>query len=179
MHPILAVVAPEGGFNPLDVSAAGGFFWTLIIFAISLPLMWKVVFSKVTTAMLARDARAAEAIQTAERASAEATKAREAVEVALGQAHAEAAKLLASARERAEARERELLEQAKKSAGAMVESARATIRVEQEKALAAIRAEVVDLSLHAASRVIGRSVGSEDDRRLVSELVSASEAKKR
>ena len=151
MNPILALLAAEGGFNPLDVSGGGGLVWTLIIFVVSVPLMWKVVFSPVTAAMLQRDARATEAIATAERASAEATK----------------------------AREREMLEKSKKEAAAMVEGARATIRLEQEKALAAIRAEVVDLSLHAASRVIGRNVGSEDDRRLVSELVSASEAKRR
>ena len=38
MHPILAVVAAEGGFNPLDVSGGGGFVWTLIIFAVSIPI---------------------------------------------------------------------------------------------------------------------------------------------
>ena len=137
------VLAAEGGFNPLDVRGAGGFFWTLVIFVVALPFMWKIVFSKVATAMLERDARAARAIQTAERASSEAEKARAAVEVALGEARAEAAKLLSAARERAEMRERDLLEQAKREALALIEAARATIRVEQEKALASIRGEVV------------------------------------
>jgi F-type H+-transporting ATPase subunit b len=53
----------------------------------------------------------------------------------------------------------------------MIESARAAIQSEQDKALSAIRAEVVELSLSAASRVIGRQVGSEDDRRVVAEIV--------
>ena len=46
------------------------------------------------------------------------------------------------------------------------------MQAEQEKALAAIRGEVVDLSLNAASQVLGRRVDSDDDRRLVQELVS-------
>jgi len=173
MHavPFVALIA-EGGFNPLDVGGAGSFLWTLIIFALAIYPMWKMVFGKIATAMAERDARAAEAIFAAERASQEAEKSRAAVEVALGVAQAEAAKIVASARERAEARERDIVDTAKKEADAMIEGARSAIRAEQDKALTAIRKEVVDLSLHAASRVLGRNVGGEDDRRLVSELVS-------
>ena len=153
------VATSEGGFNPLDVGGAGNFLWTIIIFVAALYPMWKMVFSKITESMENRDARAAEAIIAAERASVEAEKSRAAVEVALGEAHAEAAKLLVGARERAESRERDIIENA-----------------EQDKALSAIRDEVVELSLHAASQVLGRSVGTEDDRRLVSELVAGAKA---
>jgi F-type H+-transporting ATPase subunit b len=166
------VAIPEGGFNPLHVGGAGNFLWTLIIFALALFPMWKMVFSKITESMENRDARAAEAIIAAERASEQAEKSRAAVEVALGEAHAEAAKLLAGARERAETRERDIIDHAKSEATAMIGSARTAIQAEQDKALSAIRNEVVELSLHAASQVLGRSVGTEDDRRLVSELVA-------
>jgi len=103
-------------------------------------------------------------------------KSRAAVEVALGEAQAEAAKLLASARERAETREREIVENAKQESTAMIESARASIQVEQEKALATIRTEVVELSLAAAGKVLGRTVSGDDDRRLAQEVITASEA---
>ena len=173
MFPNFTVLAlAEGGFNPLDVSGAGNFLWTLVIFLVALPFMWKGVFGKVVAALSERDSQAAEAVAAAERASQEAEKSRAAVEVALGESQAEAAQLLASARERAEAREREIVESAKRESEAMIEAARRTIRGEQEKALAAIRGEVVDLSLHAASQVLGRKVDGEDDRRLVTELVA-------
>ena len=135
--------------------------------------MWKMVFGKITAALVERDAKASEAIVAAERASEEAEKSRAAVEVALGDAQREAAALLSQARERAEARERDIVDNAKREANAMIESARTAIEAEQEKALSAIRNEVVDLSLRAASQVLGRSVGTEDDRRLVTELVSS------
>ena len=102
--------------------------------------------------------------------------ARAEVEVKLGEARADAAQLLSEARERAETREREIVEAAKSDAQNMVESARVAIRSEQEKALAAIRSEVVEISLEAASQVLGRNVGSDDDRRLVSELVGTTKA---
>jgi len=175
MNLAILTLAAEGGFNPLDLSGAGNLVWTLVIFIIALPLMWIVVFSKITGALFERDAKVADAIASAERASVEAEKSRAAVEVALGEAQAEAAKLMAQARERAETRERDIIENAKTEAVAMIESARTAISAEQEKALAAIRNEVVELSLNAASQVIGRNVGSEDDRRLVNELVASSQ----
>ncbi|MFT5049128.1 MAG: F-type H+-transporting ATPase subunit b [Chlamydiales bacterium] len=169
---ILALVA-EGGFDPLDVSGAGNFLWTLVIFLVALPFMWKVVFGKIVEALAERDSKAADAVAAAERASQEAEKSRAAVEVALGESRAEAAQLLEAARERAEVRERDIVESAKRESEAMIDSARKTIRGEQEKALAAIRSEVVDLSLHAAGQVLGRQVNGEDDRRLATELVES------
>jgi F0F1-type ATP synthase membrane subunit b/b' len=64
------------------------------------------------------------------------------------------------------------VEAAKSEAGQMVELAQRTIRAEQDKAIAAIRNEVVDLSLSAASKVLDRNVGGEDDRRFVSQIVA-------
>ena len=170
------VLESEGGFNPLEVNA-GSFIWTLVIFAIALPFMWKVVFGPITAALYERDVKASEATTAAEKAREEAAKSAAKVEVALGEAQAEAARHLATARERAEARENDIVEKAKREASAMIDGARTQIQAEQEKALATIRAEVVELSLSAASKVIGRSVNSEDDRRLVKSLVAEQQDK--
>lgn len=169
----LALVAPaaEGGFNPLDVAGGGGFLWTLIIFLVAAPFIWMVVMGPVTRALEERDSKAARAIVEAQKASGEAERARAEVEVALGEARAAAAKLLADARERAGVREGELIEAAKSEAAGLVEGARRTIQAEQQKAIAAIRAEVVDLAIAGAGKVLGRNVGGEDDRRMVADLV--------
>jgi F-type H+-transporting ATPase subunit b len=172
----LAILMAEGGFNPLNVNGFGSFFWTLLIFAAAIVPMWKVVFGKIAKGLGERDEAAKAAIVAAERASEEAEKSRAAVEVALGEAQAEAAKLLAAARERAEVRERDIVDNAKKESDAMIANARTSIRAEQEKAIATIRSEVVDLSLQAAGRVLGRAVNGEDDRRMATEVVSGSQA---
>lgn len=178
MNLLLVPLASEGGgFNPLDLGGAGGVLWTWIIFALAIVPIWKVVMGPIVRALSARDEQANRAIEDAKRASAEAEAARAEVEVKLGEARSESAKLLAQARERAEEREREIVEAAKQEAASLLESARDAIRAEQDKALSTIRAEVVELTLDAAQRVIGRSVDSEDNRRLVQGLVSATEAK--
>jgi F-type H+-transporting ATPase subunit b len=172
---LLSIAEGGGGFNPIDMAGGGNLLWTWVIFGLSLPFIWKIVMGPVTSALEERDEHTARAISAAEKAQAEAEKARADVEVALGEAQAEAAKLLASARKRAEAREHEIVEAAKHEASSMVESARKAILAEQDKAISTIRNEVVELSLAAASKVLERNVGSEDDRRLVAELVASRE----
>ncbi|HVS09705.1 MAG TPA: F0F1 ATP synthase subunit B [Planctomycetota bacterium] len=166
------VPAPEGDFNPFDPAQGGGMLWTWVIFGAALFFMWRFVMGPVVRALEARDGAARKAIEDAERASRDAEAARAEVEVRLGEARAEAVRLLAEARERAGVREREIVEDAEKRSHAMIEAARRAIRVEQDKAIAAIRDEVVELSLASARAVLERNVGGEDDRRLVSQMVS-------
>ena len=175
MLPTIANLAPlsggEGGFNPIDVAAGGNLVGTLVIFALALPFMWKVVMGPVTKALVERDERATAAIAAAESASRDAAAARAELEKSLADAQAHAAKLVAEARAKAESRGHEILEASKLEAAQLLEGARKAIRVEQDKAVAAIRNEVVDLSLRAASRVLERNVGSEDDRRFAAQVV--------
>ncbi len=171
-YSIVLAAAESQGFNPLDIGASGAIFWTLVIFLLALFPMWKMVFGPITQALSERDATATAAIHAAEKAGEEAEEARAAVEVALGEARMEASKLVNAAKDRAEVRERDIVDNAKKESEAMIASARNAIESEREKALSSIREEVVDLSLGAASKVLGRNVGSEDDRRMVSELVA-------
>ena len=175
---LTTTAASEGGFNPLGMESGGVLLWTWAIFLLALPFIWKIVMGPVTNALEERDDHAARAIAAAEKASSEAEKARADVEVALGEARAEAATLLADARQRAEVREHEIVEAAKVEASQMVDTAKKAIRAEQDKAISTIRNEVVDLSLTAASRVLERNVGGEDDRRIVTELVAGQEAAK-
>jgi len=175
--PIAFVLEGEKGFNPLDFTQIGVMLWTLIIFGVSLPFIWKVVMGPVTRALLARDERAAAAIASAEKAKADAEAARAAVEASLAAARADAAKTIEAARVRAEAREREILEEAKVASEKLLERARTEIQAEKSKAVAQIRAQVVDLSLAAAGKVLERKVDSADDRRLVDSLVASAGAK--
>lgn len=175
---ILSASAEGGGFNPLDPIHGGGLLWTWVIFLIALPFMWKLVMGPIAAALEERDGHATRAIAAAEKASRDAEAARAEVEVRLSEARAEAARMVGEARGRAETREREIVEEAKVTANALLDNARKAIQAEQDKAVATIRKEVVQLSLNAAGKAIGRKVDSEDDRRFVSELVGASKSMK-
>lgn len=174
LSPILTLLAEGGkGFDPLDVNQGGNMLWTWIIFLVTLPFAWKVVLGPVTRALEERDDRVQRAIVDAENASRDAERSRAEVEVKLGEAQASAAHLLSEARERAEVREREIVEEAKREGETLRERARADIETAKDQALQAIRDEVVDISLSAAGKVLERTVDSADDRRLVTELVSS------
>jgi F-type H+-transporting ATPase subunit b len=164
---LIAISEGSGGLNPFDPSAGGGLLWTWIIFLVALPFMWKAVMGPMARALESRDELAHRKIAEAEKASRDAASALAQVEAKLGEAQAEASRLLSEARDRAGVREREILDAADREAGELIEGARRTIQSEKEKALSEIRDSVVELSLHAASRVLERNLGSEDDRRLV------------
>ncbi|MBL8862376.1 MAG: F0F1 ATP synthase subunit B [Planctomycetes bacterium] len=172
LHLPILVLAEGGGFNPLDLHGIGGFFWTIVIFALALLPIWKLVMGPVTKALEERDAQAAAGLAAAQKASADAESARAAVDSRLREAQLEAAKIVDAARGRAEVVERELKDQAGREAQALLERAKSEIQAEQAKALTAIRAQVVEVSMHAASQVLKRRVDSADDRRLVEELVA-------
>ncbi len=177
----LALFAPaeEGGFNPLDLSQGGGLFWTVVIFAIALVPIWKLVMGPITKGLTERDERVNAAVLAAAQASKDAESAKLAVQQQLSLAQLEASKLVEAARARAEAVERSLKDDASKQAAALLDRARTEIQAEQEKAIAAIRREVVDVTMQAAGAVLSRKVDATDDRRLVEELVGAAGSSKK
>jgi len=172
LHLPILLAAEGGGFNPLDLSGIGGTFWTLVIFLVALVPIWKMVMGPITRALEARDEAAAAGLAAAQKASEEAQSARAAVESKLREAQVEAAKILDAARGRAEVVERELKDTAGREAQALLTRAKTEIKAEQDKALAAIRTQVVEVSMNAASQVLKRRVDSADDRRMVEELVA-------
>jgi F-type H+-transporting ATPase subunit b len=173
----IAVMPSEGGgFNPLDFTQLGILFWTWIIFGAALFPIWKVVMGPVARMLLERDEKTASAIAAAEKAKSDAEAARTAVEASLVEAREEAARTMQAAHARAEAREREILEEAKVASEKLLERARTEIRGEQAKAVAQIRAQVVELSLSAAGKVLERKVDAADDRKLVESMVAAAGA---
>jgi F-type H+-transporting ATPase subunit b len=148
-------------------------FWTCVIFGVALFPIWKLVMGPITKGLTERDERVNAAVTAAAQASKDAESARVVVEQKLAAAQLEAGKLVEAARARAEAVERTLKDEASKQAAALLDRARTEIQNEQEKAIAAIRREVVDVSMQAAGAVLSRKVDATDDRHLVEELVGA------
>jgi F-type H+-transporting ATPase subunit b len=161
-----------GGFDPLDPHLWGNAFWTLIVFAVALPLLWKVVYGPITRALYDRDLRAENAIARAEEAKAAAEKARADTEQQLAAARAEAQKQIQQARERAERAAQELLDKARRDADADRQKALAEIDAERRRALGEIRDLAVEVSLSAASRLLQREMRGEDQRALVKSFVA-------
>ena len=65
---VISRLVEGGGFNPFEF-ATGATFWTWVIFLLSLPLMWKVVFGPITHGLAARDQQVVDAAWRGQRRS--------------------------------------------------------------------------------------------------------------
>lgn len=171
---VLAIAAGGGKFEPLD-PVWGVTFWTLVIFVLAAPLMWKLVYKPITDALAARDAKAEDAIRVAEEAKEAAEKAKAATESALAEARAEATKQVREAKERAEAQAQALLDKAKADAEQNLKKATAEIEAERRRAIAEIRDLSVEVSMSAAGKLLQREVSGDDQKRFVADFLKNSD----
>jgi len=153
----------------LDVGASS-YLWTILIFVLSLPFMWKFVFGPIARALEERETGARAAAKEAEEARAETERIKAAIQEDLEQARREAAASVAEAKSRAAERERELMAAAKAEA----EKERARAHAEIENALTSaretLRRDAVELGVEVAEQVIGRTFSDEDQQRLVEDF---------
>lgn len=121
-----------------------------------------------------RQNRIREGVDNAERASQQLKDAEKRVEALMNEARLESQKVIASATQAAERLKADIEHQAQVR-GREIE-AQAAKRIEQQiaQAKAELRAHVADLSIAAAERVIGQSLDTTTNRRLVDEFVSQS-----
>lgn len=113
-----------------------------------------------------------------ERSLAEAKAAREAAAKAQEENRAqilatqrEAAALREQAQRDVEAERQRLLKASRDEAQRLMEEAKGAIEAETKRARATLREEVVSLSLAAAERLLGRSLGGDDQKRLAEQYV--------
>lgn len=159
-----------GGLSAIFDVGQSSMIWTIVIFLAALLPMWKFVFGPITKALDERELKTREAAKAAEAAKEEAKRVQAAIREDLERARQEAARQVAEARTRAEAREKEILAAAR----AQAEADRQRAKDEIERALAAaretLRAEAVGLGIQVAERVISREFSDADQARLESEL---------
>ena len=90
----------------------------------------------------------------------------------LNQAQQEAQNILQRANEMAEVTRSEIVAQAKEEAARALEQARLELEKEKSSAIAAIRNQAADLVVAAASKVLARTLTSEDQEHLLQEALA-------
>lgn len=170
MTHLALLVASE---DPLWIFS-GAFFpnliWTLIIFGVSLPLLWKLVFRPIAEAMEERETRVRSAAGAAESARTETELLRASVQQELENARQEASKAVAEAKRRAADREQELMAAAKAEAERERQRARAEIDQAVRSARETLRRDAVALAVQISERVIQREFNAADQQRLLAEF---------
>lgn len=167
----LTIQEQHAASGPLTIEF-GLMFWTIVVFVLLLLILKRFAYPALLGAVEARERALQQQLDEAERNRAESAallaEHKKLLAEARGQAHAVLVEARTSAeKERALAMERTMQEQQQ-----LLERARRDIGDERDRAIAELRREAVDLSLAAASKLIGERLTSDADRKLVQEYLT-------
>lgn len=172
--PVLALLraVQEGGpSSPFEVNV-GLFVWTWIVFLPLLFVLYKFALPAILGATEARERRIAEQLSEANRLNTEAKTLLAEQQKQAAESRSAAQAMMAEARSAAESERAVLLEKARQEQEALMDRARREISAEKDKAILAMRQEAVDISLAAASKLIGQRLDDSADRKLVEEYLA-------
>jgi F-type H+-transporting ATPase subunit b len=175
MHPlaIFAAAAPATTTEAAGLSI--NFFWVIVAalnFIVFLALMWRFAFDPIANILAERKTRIEQGLADAEAARREREAGAAEHAQVIADARREARALVVAAQKSAQdlrdadiAATREELERLRVKAAA-------DIAAERDRALADLRAQVADLALSAAGRVVGETMTDARQRRLVEEFLA-------
>jgi F-type H+-transporting ATPase subunit b len=161
----------EGG-SFLVSPGVGLMVWTLFLFGVSLFILWKVAFPRISEALDRRQKAIEESIDTAERTRREADELLAEYRERLTAARQQADEIVARARKAGEQAEADLVVKGKERREELLDQARKDIETETRRAIQEIRAEVADLTILATEKVTRKTLTADDQRRLVEEAVA-------
>jgi F-type H+-transporting ATPase subunit b len=160
----------EGG-SFLVSPSLGLMFWTLLLFGLTLVILNKLVFPRISEALERRRVAIDESITSAERTKREADELLEEYRARLKEAREQSEDIVARARKASDA----LADRAKADAAQQREellaATRRDIEAETRRALDEIRKEVANLTVIATEKVTRKSLTPDDHRRLIEDAL--------
>ena len=162
----------EEGGSFLVSPDIGLMIWTLIVFGLSMYVLYKLAFPRIAEALDRRQRAIEESIDHAEQTRREADEILAEYRERLAAARGQADEIVARARKTGEAAENEIVATARGKREEMMEQTRRDIEAETRRAIQEIRAEVADLTVLATEKVTRKSLTDADHQRLVEEALS-------
>jgi F-type H+-transporting ATPase subunit b len=157
----------QGGIINLNVTL----LVQMVNFLILIVLLQRFLYKPLTQFLATRADGIKRSLEEAKAAREAAANAQQEYEARIAATRREAAALRESAVREVEEERQRLLKVSRDEAARLLTEAKAQIEQEVKRAKAELRAEVVGLSLGVAERLIGRSLTTEDDRRLAEQVV--------
>jgi F-type H+-transporting ATPase subunit b len=145
----------------------------IVAFLAVLAVLWRYVLPPINRAMEQRQEEIRQALQSAERARAEADETRARRQGILDEARRQAREILANANVGAERVRDEAIARGQQEYERLVSSAEAEIALARQRAIDEVSARVGTLVLSVARQVIGREIDAEVHRGLIDEAVAA------
>lgn len=178
---LLAIAANAGpGIPVLPTQAAESsglsinLFWVIVAaanFLFFLALIWRFGFDRIEDMLAERKARIEQGLADAEAARRDRDAAAAERDRVVADARREANALIAAAQKTAEDLREADIAAAREELTRMRERATAEIGAERDRAMLALRAQVADLALAAAGRVVGEEMNAARQRRLVEDFL--------
>jgi F-type H+-transporting ATPase subunit b len=163
------ILASSGSF--LIKPGVGLMIWTLLVFGLTMVLLARLAFPRISEALERRQKSIEESIDTAQRTREQADELLAEYRERLQEARGQADEIVQRARETAEGHERESREQARELAAEATKRVERDIEAAKQRALQEIRREVADLTIMATEKVTRKALDAADQRRLVEEAL--------
>jgi F-type H+-transporting ATPase subunit b len=166
----LAPAASSGSF--LITPNVGLMIWTLLLFGISMYVLAKMAFPRISQALDRRQQAIDESIDAAERTRVEADDLLGEYRERLKEAREQADEIVVRARKAAETHGRDGMVEARAAREELMQQTRRDIESETRRAIQEIRGEVADLTVMATEKVTRKTLNEADQRRLVEDALN-------
>lgn len=146
--------------------------YSTVAFFILLFLLGRFAFPPIVNMLEERAKKIRESLDTAERIRIEAEQLLQDYKKQLAEARAEAQQIIEQGRQFGESVKKEIVEKAKHQSDQMLSRATAEIVRERDLAISELQKQVADLTIGAASRVIGKSLSKDDHLKLIEQYLA-------
>jgi F-type H+-transporting ATPase subunit b len=180
---------PSPSLASLPLAAGGGgsltdidfnlTLWTLVLFVAFAGILWKFAWGPLLATIEAREKTVKDEVEGAHRANTEAAQLLEKHKELVRDAGRERDELLKRTRAEAEQVKADLQTKARVEADQILERAREQIGRERDAAITLLRAQVADVAIEAAARIVQSSLTKDAQRKIVDEFVASLEAQRR
>ena len=150
---------------------AGLIVWIGITFVLLMIILRKFAWGPITSSLAERETRIQDSIDQAEKALAEARAVQADNTRARREAEAEGQRILREAREEADRLRSEEVEKTRAQIQHLQEQAQVEIEREKQSALNALRQEVADLAIGAASKILHANLDADRQKKLVDDFL--------
>ena len=145
--------------------------WTIVTFVLLLGFLTRYAWKPILAIIEAREKSIRESLEEAKRARETADEALAKNRELLAQARGEAARFVTEGQKEAERVRAELLEKARAEASVILEQGRKQIEFETKRAVAELKATVVDIALEASGKLIRSSMDDAKHRQLLEQYL--------
>jgi F-type H+-transporting ATPase subunit b len=156
----------ELGLDPVAL------LWQLVAFALLVFLLYKLLYRPVLKMLDERSERVRKGMEDAAKAREMAERAQQEFEKRIAEARKDGQDIVAQATQMSEKLRQEILDQARSEAEQLIQKERERFTQEREQAMTELKAQVADLSILAAQKVIGASLDETTQRKLVADFLS-------